>query len=342
MKNLAWLPVFAWVLIAHVPARAGDSDDDGIPNKYDLCPNDPEDMDGFEDTDGCPDPDNDKDGICDPWVMEKGQSAKYASVCKGSDKCPNVAEDKDGFEDDDGCPDLDNDKDGIPDTVDKCPNDPEDFDGFEDMDGCPDPDNDKDGICDPWVMEKGQSAKYAAVCKGSDKCPNDAEDKDGFEDEDGCPDPDNDKDGIPDVVDKCPNQPETVNGVEDEDGCPDKMHPALQKSQLLPMVRFRTAAAELTVEGETALGEFADQLMEYPDTIVEIRVFSNWHKSEKKEKYLKLLQDRSRVLMDFMLGKGVKPRQLREVDYTPENMEAVKGTDHDFNQEKPVEAWLVN
>ncbi len=29
----------------------------------DQCPNDPEDKDGFEDQDGCPDPDNDHDGI---------------------------------------------------------------------------------------------------------------------------------------------------------------------------------------------------------------------------------------------------------------------------------------
>jgi outer membrane protein OmpA-like peptidoglycan-associated protein len=78
--------------------------------------------DDFEDVDGCPDPDNDKDGILD-----------------ADDKCPNEPEDKDGFEDEDGCPDPDNDKDGILDADDKCPNEPEDMDGYEDEDGCPDP-----------------------------------------------------------------------------------------------------------------------------------------------------------------------------------------------------------
>ena len=77
--------------------------------------------DGFEDGDGCPDPDNDRDGIPDV-----------------SDKCPDEPEDKDGFEDGDGCPDLDNDKDGIPDVTDKCPDKPETKNGFEDDDGCPD------------------------------------------------------------------------------------------------------------------------------------------------------------------------------------------------------------
>jgi len=66
---------------------------------------DPEDKDGYLDTDGCPEPDNDLDGIPDT-----------------ADKCPNDPEDFDGFEDNDGCPDPDNDKDTVPDVKDQCPN----------------------------------------------------------------------------------------------------------------------------------------------------------------------------------------------------------------------------
>jgi len=84
-------------------------------------PNDPEDKDGFQDTDGCPDLDNDGDGIPD-----------------AKDQCPNDPEDKDGFQDEDGCPDFDNDKDGIPDAADQCPNEPETVNGYADDDGCPD------------------------------------------------------------------------------------------------------------------------------------------------------------------------------------------------------------
>jgi outer membrane protein OmpA-like peptidoglycan-associated protein len=98
-----------------------DRDGDGIPDSADKCPDDPEDLDGFEDADGCPDPDNDKDGIPDV-----------------DDLCPNDPEDRDGFEDEDGCPDPDNDQDRIPDKDDKCPNEPETYNGFEDEDGCPD------------------------------------------------------------------------------------------------------------------------------------------------------------------------------------------------------------
>ena len=87
----------------------------------DKCPLEPEDMDVFQDDDGCPDLDNDKDGLAD-----------------NVDKCPNDAEDPDGFQDEDGCPDSDNDGDGIVDGKDRCPNKPEDYDGDADDDGCPD------------------------------------------------------------------------------------------------------------------------------------------------------------------------------------------------------------
>jgi outer membrane protein OmpA-like peptidoglycan-associated protein/opacity protein-like surface antigen len=131
-----------------------DTDGDGILNKNDKCPKVAEDIDGFQDGDGCPDLDNDGDGIPDI-----------------KDQCPNQAEDIDGFQDDDGCPDLDNDGDGIPDIKDKCPNQAEDMDGFQDDDGCPDLDNDGDGIPDI-----------------KDQCPNQAETVNGYEDADGCPD----------------------------------------------------------------------------------------------------------------------------------------------------------
>lgn len=106
---------YAW------PVFAADSDGDGVPDFRDDCPRLAEDIDGFQDDDGCPDPDNDADGVPD-----------------GFDGQPLLMEDYDGFEDEDGVPDLDNDGDGIVDERDMCPNEPEDLDGFEDEDGCPD------------------------------------------------------------------------------------------------------------------------------------------------------------------------------------------------------------
>jgi Tetratricopeptide repeat len=78
-------------VISRITAR--DSDGDGIPDDEDQCPDHPEDRDGFQDSDGCADPDNDADGILDV-----------------NDKCPNVPETMNGFEDGDGCPDANIDR----------------------------------------------------------------------------------------------------------------------------------------------------------------------------------------------------------------------------------------
>src|SRR5262249_15274577 len=57
--------------------------------------------------DGCPDLDDDGDGVPDK-----------------DDRCPSEAEDRDGWQDDDGCADTDDDRDGVPDAQDKCPDAP--------------------------------------------------------------------------------------------------------------------------------------------------------------------------------------------------------------------------
>jgi OmpA-OmpF porin, OOP family len=166
-----------------------DRDGDGLDDALDQCPTNAEDRDGYEDGDGCPEPDNDLDTVPD-----------------SADKCPDRAEDQDGFEDRDGCPEPDNDKDGVLDVSDRCPLQAETKNGFQDQDGCPDEvDKDSDGVPD-----------------SRDRCPDAAEDTDGFDDTDGCPDLDNDADGVPDADDECSDQPETKNGYEDQDGCPDE------------------------------------------------------------------------------------------------------------------------
>lgn len=134
-----------------------DRDGDGILDPSDKCIDQPEDIDAFQDEDGCPEPDNDNDGILDK-----------------ADKCPNEA----GPMQNEGCPILDKDGDGLNDNVDKCPNEPEDKDGFQDDDGCPDLDNDSDGVpddrddcpMDPGPVDnKGCPRKYSLVAVTKDR-----------------------------------------------------------------------------------------------------------------------------------------------------------------------------
>lgn len=113
-----------------------DTDADGTPDAQDACPELAEDFDDFEDDDACPEPDNDRDGICDP-TFPASIAAEMSHSCLGSDACPLEPEDNDDFQDADGCPDLDNDNDGILDEDDACAREAEDLDGYEDTDGCP-------------------------------------------------------------------------------------------------------------------------------------------------------------------------------------------------------------
>jgi outer membrane protein OmpA-like peptidoglycan-associated protein len=104
------------VQLGYLSPKDEDRDRDGIADRNDACPDKPEDRDGFEDEDGCPDLDDDRDSILD-----------------SSDSCPRDPEDRDGYADEDGCPEPDNDGDSILDVDDACPLVP----GVPEQRGCP-------------------------------------------------------------------------------------------------------------------------------------------------------------------------------------------------------------
>lgn len=79
-------PVALGVVRGETSRRLDDGD--GVAAGDDLCPDVPEDLDGFEDGDGCPEPDNDADGVLDV-----------------DDLCPDEGETFNGVGDEDGCPD---------------------------------------------------------------------------------------------------------------------------------------------------------------------------------------------------------------------------------------------
>ncbi|MCC6215035.1 MAG: hypothetical protein IT376_09215 [Polyangiaceae bacterium] len=228
--------------------RLRDVDADALPDDEDECPDLAEDRDGFEDTDGCPDFDDDDDGVPDD-----------------RDRCRREPEDEDEHEDEDGCPERDDDDDGVPDAEDacprepagdrpaaergcpirdldadgvvdakdRCPEQPEDLDGHQDADGCPDLDDDADRIPDT-----------------EDACPK----LPGPPREDpalsGCPSPDRDGDTYPDAEDRCPDEAEDFDGDADTDGCPDADAAGAQKKRpLVEIVRKGGAEPVLEVRG---------------------------------------------------------------------------------------------
>lgn len=119
----------------------GDRDGDGLPDRDDQCPDDPEDHDSYQDLDGCPEPDNDLDGVLDPadrcptqrGPVENGgcpiMDADGDGCIDKEDRCPTEF----GPKSNDCCPILDTDKDGVPDPEDRCPTEP----GPKENGGCP-------------------------------------------------------------------------------------------------------------------------------------------------------------------------------------------------------------
>ena len=126
------------------PQPARDSDGDGYIDDEDDCPYDPENFNGYEDLDGCPEYDRDRDGFFDD------QDACPDVPGVAPDGCPEHDRDGDGFLDSvdacpdvpgvepDGCPIPDRDGDGFLDPDDVCPDEPETRNGYKDDDGCPD------------------------------------------------------------------------------------------------------------------------------------------------------------------------------------------------------------
>tara|TARA_B100001063_G_C16760410_1_gene555679 strand:+ start:1021 stop:2331 length:1311 start_codon:yes stop_codon:yes gene_type:complete len=144
---------------------AQDTDEDGVSDKKDVCPEVP----GLKEFDGCPDTDG--DGIPD-----------------NKDACPEEA----GTAELNGCPDADGD--GIADKDDACP----DAAGSAEMNGCPDTDG--DGLADN--VDKCPEQAGEASNNG---CPHDDRDGDGVADkDDACPDEVGDaaNNGCPEVPEK--------------------------------------------------------------------------------------------------------------------------------------------
>lgn len=296
------------VLISEEPQiqiGLADRDGDGITDDVDQCPDEPEDIDTFEDENGCPDPDNDADTVLDvddKCPLVPGDPANQGcpvddrdgdGIPDNVDQCPDVPEDLDGHEDEDGCPEeenLDSDGDGILDNVDKCPQEPEDFDSFQDEDGCPDPDNDQDGVLDTV-----------------DGCPLDP----GPESNNGCPIRDRDGDGINDDVDQCPDVPGRP-----PTGCPKRVLVVKtgDKIEIKKQIRFKTGKAIIRARiSFMILDQVSQVLKSNPDIKVVIEGHTDSRGSASYN--LRLSDDRAHSVREALVERGVDPGRLEAIGY---------------------------
>ncbi|MFT3707028.1 MAG: thrombospondin type 3 repeat-containing protein [Archangium sp.] len=328
-------------ILAPLPPRVAeaigvvlDTDKDGVDDRADRCPVTSEDLDGFEDEDGCPELDQDEDGIPDR-----------------NDLCPLDAETLNGWKDEDGCPDEhgDVDGDGVEYAFDRCPLEPGDR-----SDGCP-------HLPPPALALAGFSSaapRPSDIPPGNtstadfdkdgapddaDKCPMSAEDKDGFEDDDGCPEPDNDADGVDDSKDKCPFEAETINGNRDEDGCPDpgpaKVHVRKGMLVLDESVQFKSGSAALLPASNKLLKQVAAVLRGARAISIEIQGHTDDVGSASNN--IKLSKQRAEAIRSVLLKEKIAPLRLRANGYGPTRPRASNATAEGREQNRRVDFLII-
>lgn len=285
------------------PAEA-DYDGDGILGEADKCVDEAEELDKFEDTDGCPEKDNDKDGVDD----EK-------------DQCRDQAEDKDGIADEDGCPEGDFDGDGVSDEKDKCPQ----VKGSAGNNGCPDNDKDADTVLDR--LDACPDVKGVADNKG---CPDTDADEDGSVDRldacknekgpahnKGCPYPDTDKDGLADNLDNCINE----SGPLENRGCPVAVKQLVEITQdklvIKDKVYFDTDKATIQARSNKMLDQIASILSTHAE-IKEVQVEGHTDNTGDAARNRQLSQDRAKAVVDYLVKKGVAADRLKPVGFGPD------------------------
>ena len=287
-----------------------DKDEDGVPDKYDLCKNTEPKYRRFVDSVGCP-ADTDKDGILD-----------------ADDKCPDVA----GPEQFKGCPDADGD--GIQDKLDACPNQA----GDAKFNGCPDTDGD-------GVSDKDDACPTTAGLAAFGGCPD--TDGDGVEDRnDKCPTlagaiagegcPDTDGDGVFNNIDKCPD----VSGAVANKGCPEIKKEVIQKIALAAKgINFETGKAVITASSFKSLDDLVALLNSYPGASVEIQGHTDNNGTPESNKTLS--QDRANAVKRYLSAGGVSEVRMTAIGYGQELPLADNKTEAGKTKNRRVDFKLV-
>jgi outer membrane protein OmpA-like peptidoglycan-associated protein len=290
--------------------KAKDKDEDGVPDKYDLCKNTEPKYRRFVDSVGCP-ADTDKDGILD-----------------ADDKCPDVA----GPAQFKGCPDADGD--GIQDKLDACPNQA----GDAKFNGCPDTDGD-------GVSDKDDACPTTAGLAAFGGCPD--TDGDGVEDRnDKCPNlagaiagegcPDTDGDGVFNNIDKCPD----VAGAVANKGCPEIKKEVIQKIALAAKgINFETGKAVITAGSFKSLDDLVTLLNSYPGASVEIQGHTDNNGTPESNKTLS--QDRANAVKRYLSAGGVSEARMTAVGYGQELPLADNKTEAGKTKNRRVDFKLV-
>jgi outer membrane protein OmpA-like peptidoglycan-associated protein len=273
------------------PARRGcpleDSDDDEIIDREDLCPNDPAGETPDPARRGCPLSDTDNDGVNDP-----------------DDLCVNEPAGDHPDATRRGCPTPDTDGDGVHDPEDRCVSAPAGEFPDPNRPGCPDGDADNDTVRD-----------------ATDQCPTEAQ---GFYPDParpGCPLADGDGDRVPDVNDACPTQPGAPSQNPRRNGCPSLVRLELDRITIQRPVFFATGRDTILARSTAVLTALADALQAVPQ-IRRISIEGHTDDVGDDAANLDLSNRRANTVMQWLIDHGVDASRLEA---------------HGFGETQPIE-----
>jgi len=316
-----------------------DTDNDGIVDRKDACPNEPGPATKDPRTNGCPPPDRDRDGTPDerdlcPTVPsgDKPDPARPGcpipdrdadGVLDAQDQCPDLAQGSEPDPAKPGCPDKDTDKDGVVDTKDQCPSQPKSDHPDPTKLGCPDKDSDGDGVFDA----QDQCPKVAAGGHPDPAKP-------------GCPLPDRDGDSVVDAEDACPTRPGAPDPDPKKNGCPGLV--TIKKGQIviLRSVFFANDEAVILKNSFPVLQAVANVLVTQPQ-ITKLAVEGHTDDRGDAAHNTDLSKRRAQSVMQWLTDHGIAAARLTAEGYGPTRPIADNRTLYGRAKNRRVEFHIV-
>jgi len=293
-----------------------DTDEDGIPDHSDACPQERGVASRDARKHGCPLPnDRDRDGVVDP-----------------EDLCVDVAAGKHPDPERRGCPLGDKDGDGVLDPMDLCPMEAAGKTPDPNRKGCPAGDTDQDGVLDPDDLCPTEAAGKTPD-PNRKGCPDKDQDGDGVVDSQdqckdvhagllpdpmrlGCPAPDRDKDSIPDPVDACPDKKGAPSADPKKNGCPGLVVVESGQIVILKQVFFATNKDTILKLSYPVLDAVAVALRAFPN-IKKVRIEGHTDNQGKADYNTDLSDRRARSVMAYLIVKGVEATRLESKGFGP-------------------------
>jgi len=274
---IGWTPLSAGAATADDDADAvvGDSDDDGVADDIDACPDEKGQPSADPEKDGCPPPDRDQDGILD-----------------AEDACPSTKGERSTDVTLNGCP-ADSDGDGVHDGIDACLQVPGEATSDLTTTGCP-IDSDRDGIVD-----SEDACKKAAGPKHADAARN------------GCPS-DPDGDGIEFAADACPTRKGPASPDPKKNGCPKFVTVTDGEILISQQVHFMSDGSSVThvvsPNSTRLLAEVTEAIMDPDIELVEVQGHTDDNGAPKYNVHLS--QQRAEAVVAWLVHRGVPSDKL--------------------------------